>query len=264
VGGKTLRALNVPVEARIDQLRLSLERARLVMHDLPERFIVVNVPAFRLYYVRGGDVHFATNVVVGKAMAKTPIFRADLTHIVLNPSWTVPPFVLKHEILPELEKHPDYLERKGLEKIGGQYVQAPGPHNALGRIKLMFPNPHFVYLHDTPQKSLFERETRTFSSGCVRVQNVFDLAELVLDDPQHWPTAKLLEAVETGKTQTIVLPHRLPVLIAYWTAGVDPEGRALFYEDIYGRDPAELRALDGPFRFHPGARATAVGGAGRP
>jgi murein L,D-transpeptidase YcbB/YkuD len=257
-GGKTLRALNLPIEARIDQLRLSLERARLIMHDLPERFIVVNVPAYRLYYVREGAVRFAANVVVGKVMAKTPIFRADLTHIVLNPTWTVPPFVLEHDILPGLAKDPDYLERKGLEKIGGQYVQAPGPNNALGRIKLMFPNPHFVYLHDTPQKSLFERETRTFSSGCVRVQNVFDLAELVLDDPQRWSKAKLLQAVETGKTQTIVPVHRLPVLIAYWTAGVDPEGHAFFYEDIYGRDPAELRALDGPFRFHPRARASAA------
>jgi murein L,D-transpeptidase YcbB/YkuD len=259
VGGKTLRALNVPIESRVDQLRLSLERARLVMHDLPERFIVVNVPAFRLYYVRAGAVQFATNVVVGKVMAKTPIFRADLTHVVLNPSWTVPPSVLKEELLPRLKRDRAYLARNRITKVGGEYVQAPGPNNALGRIKLMFPNPYFVYLHDTPQQSLFERETRTFSHGCVRVQNVFDLAEQAIDDPQHWSRARLLEAVESGETQTIVLPHRLPVLIAYWTAGVDPEGRALFYEDIYGRDPAELGALNGPFLFHPGRRSTAAG-----
>jgi murein L,D-transpeptidase YcbB/YkuD len=181
-----------------------------------------------------------------------------MTHVVLNPAWTVPPSVFRREILPALRKDPAYLERKGLQKIGGQYVQAPGPDNALGRIKLMFPNPHFVYLHDTPKKSQFERERRTFSHGCVRVQNVFDLAELVLEDSQRWSKAKLLKAVETGATQTIALPHRLPVLIAYWTAGVDPQGQVSFYEDIYGRDPAELRALDGPFRFHPGGRSTAA------
>jgi murein L,D-transpeptidase YcbB/YkuD len=231
------------------------------MHDLPERFVVVNVPAFRLYYVREGSVQFATNVVVGNIMAKTPIFRADMTYIVLNPTWTVPPTVLEHDILPGLESDPKYLERKGLEKVGGQYVQAPGPNNALGRIKLMFPNPHFVYLHDTPQKSLFERESRTFSHGCVRVQNVFDLAELVLDDPQHWSKAKLLKAIETGKTQTITLEHRVPVLVAYWTAGVSPDGRAFFYDDVYGRDPAELQALNGTFHFHPAARSSAVGAA---
>jgi murein L,D-transpeptidase YcbB/YkuD len=258
VGGKTQRLLNLPVQARIDQLRLSLERARLIMHELPERFVVVNVPAFRLYYVREGSVQFATNVVVGKVMAKTPIFRAEMTHVVLNPSWTVPPTIVEHEILPQLQKHPDYLERKGLQKVGGQYVQQPGPNNALGRIKLMFPNPHFVYLHDTPEKSLFGRESRTFSHGCVRVQNTFDLAELVLDDPQRWSKAALLKAADTGKTQTINLEHRLPVLIAYWTAGVSQDGKAFFYDDVYNRDPAELKALNGPFHFHPAARSSAT------
>jgi murein L,D-transpeptidase YcbB/YkuD len=261
VGEQTRRTLNVPVQARIDQLRLSLERARLIMHDLPERFVVVNVPAFRLYYVREGGVQFATNVVVGRIMAKTPIFRADMTHIVLNPTWTVPPTMLKQEIMPGLEQDSEYLERKGLEKVGGQYVQAPGPNNALGRIKLMFPNPHFVYLHDTPQKSLFGRENRTFSHGCVRVQNVFDLAELVLDDPQRWSKPKLVKAAETGKTQTITLERRLPVLIAYWTAGVSEEGKVFFYDDVYNRDPAELKALDAPFRFHPAARSNAASAA---
>jgi murein L,D-transpeptidase YcbB/YkuD len=171
----------------------------------------------------------------------------------------VPPGIIKRDILPGVAKDPNYLKRKGLTKVGGQYVQAPGSNNALGRIKLMFPNPHFVYLHDTPQQSLFERETRAFSSGCVRVQNVFDLAELVLDDPERWSKAKLLKAADTGKTQTIVLKHRLPVLMVYWTAGVDPDGRVFFYDDIYQRDGAELKALNGPFRFHPRARSTALG-----
>jgi murein L,D-transpeptidase YcbB/YkuD len=263
VGGKTLRILNVPVDKRIDQLRLSLERSRLIMHDLPERFVVVNVPAFRLYYVEVGHVRFATNVVVGKLMARTPIFRAEMTYGVINPTWTVPPGITKKEIIPGLQRDPDYLQRKGLQRVGGQIVQAPGPNNALGRIKLMFPNSHFVYLHDTPKKSLFEKDARTFSSGCVRVQNVFDLAELLIADPLRWSKAKLLEAADKGRTQSIVLEQPVPVLLAYWTAGVSPEGRGFFYDDIYSRDRAELKALDGAFRFSAKAVATAATVAGR-
>jgi murein L,D-transpeptidase YcbB/YkuD len=258
LGGKTLRALNVPVAARIDQIRLSLERSRLIMQNLPERFIIVNVPAFRLYYVEQGEVRFATNVVVGKLLARTPIFRAEMTYAVINPSWTVPPVVMKNDILPGLERDPEYLERKGLTKVGSQVVQPPGPNNALGRIQLMMPIPHFVYLHDTPAQALFEKDSRSFSSGCVRVQEVFDLAELVIADPQRWSKTKLLEIADGGRTRTIPLAHPLPVLIAYWTAGVDPEGQAFFYEDIYNRDPAELKALNGSFSFHPRAVSTAV------
>jgi murein L,D-transpeptidase YcbB/YkuD len=250
VGGRTLRALNVPVTTRIGQLRLSLERSRLIMHDLPERFVVVNVPGYRVYYVEGGAARFASNVVVGKVIARTPIFRAEMTHVVLNPSWTVPPIVMKTDIIPGLKKDPGYLERKGLQRIGGQVVQPPGANNALGRLKLMFPNPHYVFLHDTPQRDLFERENRTFSSGCVRVEDVFGLAEAVIDDPQRWSKAKLLEAADTGATQTIKLERRVPVLLAYWTAGVASDGRVLFYEDIYARDAAELQALDAHFAFH--------------
>lgn len=250
VGGRTLRALNVPVAARIGQLRLSLERSRLILHDLPERFVMVNVPAYRVYYVEQGAARFASNVVVGKVMAKTPIFRAEMTHVVINPSWTVPPIVMRTDIIPGLKKDPAYLERKGLQRVGGQVVQPPGPNNALGRLKLMFPNPHYVFLHDTPEKDLFEKESRTFSSGCVRVQDVFGLAEAVIGEPQRWPRAKLLEAADTGRTQTIKLEARLPVLVAYWTAGVAPDGRVVFYDDIYGRDAAELKALGAPFAFH--------------
>lgn len=263
VGGRTLRALNVPVQARIGQLRLSLERARLIMHDLPERFVVVNVPGYRVYYVEAGEVRFSSNVVVGKVMAKTPIFRAEMTHAVINPSWTVPPLLMRNDILPGLKKDPDYLRRKGLEQLGGQVVQPPGPNNALGRIKLMFPNPHYVYLHDTPQKGLFEREGRSFSSGCVRVEDIFGLAELVIGDPQRWPKAKLLQAADSGRTQTVMLERRVPVLLAYWTAGIGADGETLFYEDIYNRDPAELRALHAPFAF-PSAAVSAASALRKP
>ena len=258
VGPRTLRALNVPVRERIDQLRLSLERARQIMHGLPERFVVVNVPGFRVYYIEAGAVRFSSKVVVGKPMAETPIFRAEMTHAVINPSWTVPPVVMRTEVLPGLSEDPGYLARNGLVRIGGQVVQPPGPDNALGRIKLMFPNPHYVYLHDTPRKDLFEREGRTFSSGCVRVQDIFGLAELVIGDPQRWSKAQLLEAADSGATLTVMLERRVPVLLAYWTAGVGADGSVLFYEDIYSRDPAELGALNALFAFVPRDAATSA------
>ncbi len=257
VGGRTLRTLNVPVQSKIDRLRLALERGRLLLHDLPERYVVVNVPGYRLYYSGEAGRRFATNVVVGKIMAKTPIFRAEMSYVVLNPTWTVPRGIVERDIRPGLRKDPAYLRKKGLRRVGRQIVQDPGPDNALGRIKLMFPNPHMVYLHDTPQQELFERAARTFSSGCIRVQNVFDLAALVLDEPQRWSRDQLLEAVATGKTQTIVLKRRVPILITYWTAAAAPDGRVFFYEDIYGRDPDELAALDAPFRFSKPARQSA-------
>lgn len=247
VGRRTLRALNQPVAGKIDRLRLSLERARLLLHDLPQRYVLVNVPGYRLYYI-DGTVRFAANVVVGKMVAKTPIFRAEITHLVVNPSWTVPPGIMQREVIPGLAKDPRYLEKKGLQRVGNRIVQMPGPDNALGRIKIMLPNRHLVYLHDTPQKQQFEADRRTFSSGCIRVQDVFELAALLLDDPQHWSQARLLEAADTGRTLTLNLHERVPVLLAYLTAVVRGEG-VHFFEDIYRRDPAELEALDAPFSF---------------
>jgi len=261
VGGRTLRTLNLSVRVKIDRLRLSLERARLLLRNLPERYVLVNVPAYRLYYT-DGVARFATNVVVGKMVAKTPIFRAEISHLVINPTWTVPPGIMQRDILPGLAKDPAYLEKKGLERVGRQIVQKPGPNNALGRIKIMFPNPHLVYLHDTPLKGLFEAETRTFSSGCIRVQDVFDLAALLLADPQRWSKAQLLEAAGTGRTQTVNLRTPVPILLAYWTAAVRGD-RTYFYEDIYGRDAAELKALDQPFSF-PREDARALGMARQP
>jgi L,D-transpeptidase YcbB len=187
-----------------------------------------------------------------------------MTYVVLNPSWTIPPGILQREVIPGMQRDPDYLARKGFQKIGGQIVQPPGPNNALGRIKLMFPNPHHVYLHDTPQKDLFAAEARTFSHGCIRVQDIEDLAVQVLDDPKNWSKEKVEAAIATGRTQNVTLERRVPVLLTYWTAVVGPgDDRPYFYDDVYGRDPAYLAALDGPFRYDPRvvSRAAAISGA---
>ena len=249
VGKSTLLALNVPVAAKISQLRISLERSRLLMSDLPERFVVVNIPAFRALYIDEGRARLVSRVMVGKPFTQTPIFRADMTYVVLNPSWTIPPGIMKRDVIPGMKRDPHYLERKGYVKVGNQVVQPPGPDNALGRIKLMFPNSHHVYLHDTPHREKFAADARTFSSGCIRVEQILELTQLVLADSARWSREKLEAELATGQSRNITLARRLPVLLTYWTAVVDrTDGRPRFYADAYARDPAFLAALDRPFR----------------
>jgi murein L,D-transpeptidase YcbB/YkuD len=261
VGPGTLAALNVPCSTRISQLRLSLERGRLILHDLPPRFVVVNVAGFRVLYADESGMRFTSRVIVGKTFAKTPIFKAEMTSVVLNPSWTIPPGIMQRDVIPAMKRDPNYLAKKGYKRIGGQIVQPPGPKNALGQVKLMFPNEHLVYLHDTPNRELFAKDVRTLSSGCIRTENVVDLAVLVLDDPTSWPKEKIESVIATGRTRTIPLKRPVPVLLTYWTAAVRPgSDDVFFFDDVYERDPAMLRALDGPFRFDPtlAARAAAV------
>lgn len=245
VGESTRQALDVPVGVRIDQIRATLERCRWVMQDLPERFVLVDVAGYELAVVDREVPIWETRVVVGDRYTQTPSFRADMRTIVLNPTWTVPPGIMKNEIGPALRNDPGYLARKGYTMVNGQVVQPPGPRNALGRIKLLMPNRHHIYLHDTPSKTGFRRATRTFSHGCVRVENPFELAALALDDPK-WTTRALLDAASAGKTRSIAIPRPLPVLILYRTAAVGADGRVRFLPDVYGRDPEVVAALARP------------------
>jgi murein L,D-transpeptidase YcbB/YkuD len=250
VGAATLRALDAPVDVRIDQMRATLERCRWVMHDLAERFVLVNIAGFTVTVVENDVPIWGSRIVVGDRYTQTPSFRADMRSIVLNPKWTVPPGILRNEILPAMRRDPNYLERKGYAWVNGQIVQPPGPRNPLGRIKLMLPNPHDVYLHDTPSKAAFNRAERMFSHGCVRVENPFELAALALDDPA-WTTQALLDAAATGKTRTISLRRPLPVLILYWTAAADADGRMRFVPDVYEQDPVVIEGLAKGMRSAP-------------
>jgi L,D-transpeptidase YcbB len=265
VGNGTLAALNVPVERRIDQVRVNLERARWVSHELPDTFVAVNVAGARVHLLHGDAVAFESRAIVGTRFTQTPSFTAPMLYIDLNPTWTVPPGIVG-EVLAEVRRDPEYLSRLGmrvLDTSGGEvdpeaidfsrytarsfpYVfrQDPGPANALGRIKLMLPNEHRVYLHDTPTRGLFAREERLFSHGCVRVQDPVGLAELVLGDPMRWSRASLESAIDSGAMQTIRLPRPIPVFVLYWTAAVDPDGVVHFHRDVYGRDASVLAALD--------------------
>jgi murein L,D-transpeptidase YcbB/YkuD len=268
VGAGTIAELNVPVADRIRQLRINLDRGRVLLQDLPPEFIVVNVAGFSLYYVRGQEIAWSTRVQVGKPYRQTPIFRSEINYLVFNPTWTVPPGIIRADILPVARKDPGVFARKQLKVLdaegrvidpasvdwsrfqGGHIPytlrQDPGPDNALGRVKLMFPNPYLVYLHDTPSQSLFERAERSFSSGCVRVQDALKLAELVLDDPSRWNAESIAATVAAGKLVNVTLKKKVPVLLTYWTAWVDARGVMNFRRDIYGQDAKWGAALGEP------------------
>jgi len=266
LGARTLAAMNVPVNARIDQLRLSLERARWVLEDTAGKVLVVNVAGYEVFAARNGTPFWRRRAVVGTQARETPIFKASMTYLDLNPTWTVPPTILREDILPKVRRDPGYLrsqnisvlDRKGRPvnaaainwyAVGSRppYIlrQDPGPRNALGRIKFMFPNSHSVFLHDTPSRGLFEQAERNFSSGCIRLDDPLSLAEILLADPDRWNRGTLEAAIATGKTQTVRLPKPWPILILYWTAELDGEDRVRFLPDVYRRDPPLLKALNG-------------------
>jgi murein L,D-transpeptidase YcbB/YkuD len=270
VGAATRRELNVSVAQRIEQIRVNLERARWILHQRADGdFVIVDVAGFEVRYVRDRAVIWRTRAQVGQPYRQTPIFRSAIDEIVFNPTWTVPPGILGKDILPAVRRDPSYLEKRGLRVIdrNGRPVntasvdftrytaatfpfmirQEPGPTNALGRVKIMFPNPYLVYLHDTPSQALFEREQRAFSSGCIRTERPFELVELLLASPDRWNRAAIDAAVAAGSTRTIRLPKPVPVLMLYWTVDRDDQGAILFKPDPYGRDPKLLKALDGPY-----------------
>ncbi len=281
VDSVTLAELNVPVEKRIQQIRVNLERDRWVMHDLPDTFVVVNIAGFRLHYVMNGAVVWKSRVQVGKVARQSPVVRSALHSIIVNPTWTVPPIVLEEDILPAKGKTMEVLKAKQLKIYGkhGQEIdpkklpwekytaktfpyelrQDAGPNNALGRIKFNFPNRFSVYLHDTPKRSYFKRDNRAVSSGCIRVENPLRLAELALGDSAKWNRESLESAENDGKTRRIVLKHPVAILLLYWTAWVDEDGDIRFSRDIYGSDQAILKGLDSEFHFRPkaGIRSTA-------
>jgi L,D-transpeptidase YcbB len=269
VGTRSLAAMNVPVEARIQQLRVNLERLRWIFRDLEERYIIANIARFRVSLIEDGRVVWTTRAVVGRPYRQTPMFKARMSYLVLNPTWTVPPGILRNDLLPEIRLDPALIARRNMVVLdtAGREVdpasvawnapsfpymvrQQPGPDNALGRVKFMFPNPHHVYMHDTPARELFDRTDRTFSSGCIRLENPLELAELLLAATGRWGRAAIDAAIATGQTRTVTLPRPLTVLLVYSTA-VPENGELYFVPDVYARDARVLAALDAEFEFVP-------------
>jgi murein L,D-transpeptidase YcbB/YkuD len=201
-----------------------------------EQSIVVNIPSFTLTYFKEGKPVLVSRVVVGKSMNKTAVFSGQMNQIVFSPYWNVPPSILRKEILPAIAKNSNYLAKNEMEWVGNRVRQRPGPQNALGKIKFVFPNSHLIYMHDTPSKNLFNEEQRAFSHGCIRVARPRNLAIEILKDDKNWTIEKIDDAMDSGVEKAYNLKTRIPVYIGYFTAWVDREGQIHFYEDIYGHD----------------------------
>lgn len=235
----TIEAMNGGRDRSLEgDLIATMERWRWLPADLGEEHIIVNVPEYVMRKVEGGSVVHESRVIVGKSERPTPIFSDAMDHLVLNPSWTIPPTILRKDFLPKMATDPDYAARRGIEVIrrGNNITlrQPPGPTNALGNIKFMFPNDHAVYLHDTPNRNLFGSARRAYSSGCVRVERPLRLAELILSGEQgNWSEQRLRGLIGAGE-RTIRLSRRLPIHLVYMTHVVDAGGELRVHEDIYG------------------------------
>jgi murein L,D-transpeptidase YcbB/YkuD len=233
--------LNVPVEARIRQLRANLDRMQSAPAEGPGRRIVVNIPEYKLHIYEGSSHVLEMNVVVGTEKNRTAIFRDVMTHVVFSPYWNVPPAIVQNEIRPAMTRSKNYLSRNGYEITGYEgglpvIRQKPGKNNSLGLVKFLFPNEHDIYFHDTPAKSLFSQRVRAYSHGCVRLSQPALLAEYLLQTDPQWTSAKISQAMNAGKEQWVRLSQPVPVIITYFTAWIDHEGILNFRDDIYGYD----------------------------
>jgi L,D-transpeptidase YcbB len=268
VGASTLAALNVPVEARVRQIELNMERWRWLPQTLGDRYILVNIANFALDVVERGGSVLTMRVVVGRPARRTPFFSAEMTHLVLNPHWYVPPTIAIQDKLPLIRRDPGYVSRQnfklyrhgegGVTRVDPRSVnwssvsarnfpyqlrQDPGPRNALGRVKFMLPNPYHVYLHDTPARELFAKTERAFSSGCIRLENPTELADYLLRDDPQWSRQKIVAGSKRGTEQVVQLPTSIPVHLLYWTAWTNEDGVVHFRKDIYDRDKVLEKAL---------------------
>lgn len=266
-GRNTLSEMNKSLSERISQMELSLERMRWRKDDLGSRFVFVNLADQHLTLVENDRPVWRSRLIVGRTYHATPVFSEKMEYIVLNPNWNIPRSIAANEMLPLLRRDPTALSARNIsvktgwgdtarvidprsvnwQTVGRQSFpyrlqQGPGPNNALGRIKFMFPNRFNVYIHDTPTKHLFARARRTLSHGCMRVQNPIELARHILDG-QGWSKARISSALRTGKRRVVGLSNPWPVYVTYLTAWTDENGINHFRPDIYGRDKKLRRAL---------------------
>ena len=260
VGPPVIAEMNVPIEERIGRIQLNLERWRWLPRELGTRHILINIPEYRLEVWENGQVPVTMRVVVGKQDTPTPIFNDEMTHVIFSPYWNVPPDIAEGETLPAVLKDPGFLQRQNMEVLDAsgnpvdpgaidlsepkkyRFRQRPGASNSLGLVKFMFPNQYNVYLHDTPVDSLFERASRSFSHGCVRLEQPMALAEYVLKEQPEWTRERIEQAMHSGEEQHVKLKQPIPVYLGYWTARVSADGIVQFRKDVYGID-ARLTTL---------------------
>lgn len=270
IGAKTLYVLNQSIADKIVQLAVNLERLRWMPHETAQRVVMVNLPSATLWALENGKPVLEMPVIVGRPKRATLSFRTEITGVRFNPDWTVPPTIQKEDILPQLIEDPGLLVDKGMEVYSGhgaeaetldpmvvdwanmtqeeyrtlRLVQIPGAHNPLGRIRVLMPNAHNIYLHDTNDRKLFSRSDRAQSSGCIRVQEPEKLAAFILSTKPGWTEDQMQKNLKGKKTRDIMIPEKIPVYLLYNTAWVGPEGQVVFGEDIYGNDKKLSQALN--------------------
>lgn len=268
VGPATLRALNVPADERVRQIIVNMERWRWLPVDLGQRHVFVNQAGFQMFTMNAGKLVDQRRVIVGKPFHRTPIFSDMIRYAEFNPTWTVPNSIAIRDKLPKLRQDPSYADRNGFRFYSGwsgndpeispysvdwnavsgrtfpfRMVQQPGPKNALGQVKFMFPNKFAVYLHDTPSRQLFARTGRAFSSGCIRVNQPLDFAAILFGLDQDMSRSRVDKIIDTKRTTRVNLQSPVPVHLAYFTAWVDESGIPSFYADVYERDALVSRLL---------------------
>lgn len=265
IGAGTFREMNVPVEKRIETLRINLERIRWIARNLPESYLIVNIASFWMMLIKDGEIILRERVVVGRPLNTTPVFREKMRYIEFNPTWTIPSSIIKNEIIPKWKKDPEYLQKNQMVLLDskGNIIpesdidlknlspsrfpfmirQQPGPWNALGEVKFMFPNKYDIYLHDTPSKSLFLRASRAYSHGCIRVDKPLEFAEII-QRGTDWDHQKINKVIQTKEITRVNLNQPLDVLITYWTCGLNQDREIFFASDIYDRDKEVLKELD--------------------
>ena len=261
----TIEAMNMSASERVSQVRANLERARWVLGDLQDDFMLVNLPAFKAYLIRDKRNAWESRTQIGQEAMQTPTFRANIRTVVFNPDWTVPPTILEKEIFEDMRSGKNAIEDKGLvlydrsnevvdsgsidwnsvtpEAFPYSIRQPAGDDNALGKVKFLFPNKYSIYLHDTPHRNLFEADRRTFSHGCIRLEHPLELAALLLRE-QDWDAERIDSTIASDSTENVVLVHPLPILIVYWTVSVGASGDVHYANDIYHLDPPLLAAMN--------------------
>ncbi len=269
IGKGTFEQMQVPIEKRIETIKINLERLRWIFHYPDEDFLIVNIAGFTVRRFTNRKQVFESRVIVGKYHHETPVFKGEMRYMVMNPTWTLPYSIATNETLPKLKKDPGYLAANHMEVMDGSgkvlnpasidwsrysrgnfpfiIRQKPGPWNALGEVKFMFPNKYFVYLHDTPSRGLYDRQDRAFSHGCIRTEDKWGLLMSLMDDPEVWNMEKINEILKSGETTTIDLPRPINIYLVYLTAVADRENNLYFFKDVYQRDDAVGKELEKPF-----------------
>ncbi|WP_035648967.1 murein L,D-transpeptidase [Flavobacterium sp. ASV13] len=233
-----IKEMNVPLSDKVKTLELNMERCREISAQMAgnDEYVLVNVPSYELVYVKNGKVVLKSNVFVGAPLTKTTIFNGEIDRIVFSPYWTVPQSIVQNELKSKIAADPNYLADHNMEMINGQVRQKPGPDNSLGLVKFMFPNPDDIYMHDTPAKTLFDFEKRTFSHGCINVKMAKELAAAMLTDYPEWTPEKIDQAMAGKVENSFKLSKKVPIYITYLTSLVNENGEIGFFQDVYERD----------------------------